>query len=133
MFFELREVIFEKLTDKLVETLQQVKQITVTLDKVTCVGVSYTVIMTYFFWHGRIPCVLNDLKVMTSVDGDGHGSAIMLTTTLMQSLKITSEVLGRKLCHVVYDGVYADTYERVRGGGSLSLVCHLEEHLELEP
>ena len=57
----------------------------------------------------------------------------MLTTTLMQSLKITSEAIGRKLRHVVYDGVYADTLERVRGGGSLSLVGHLEEHLGLEP
>ena len=133
VFFQLRDVVFEKLTDQLVETLHNVNLLTVTLDKVTCVNVSYTVIVSYFFWEGRVRCVLNELKVMSSVDGDGEGSAIMLATALMQSLRLTKASLARILRHVVYDGVYADTSERVRGGGSLSLVAHLTAYLGLEP
>ena len=38
-FFELREVVFEKLTKEVVDIISNVDIISVTLDKVTCIGV----------------------------------------------------------------------------------------------
>ena len=117
---------------KVIEIISKVDLIAATLDKGTCCGVAYTVIVIYFWWEGTIHCVQNELKVITSTDGDGEGSAVMLALSLMNTLHLSKVSLSKKLCHLTYDGVYADSSERTRGGGGLSLVAHLEEFLLVE-
>ena len=56
MFFELRKLIYDELFVECKQLFENVCNISVTLDKVTCAGVPYTVIFTYFFYEGRIHC-----------------------------------------------------------------------------
>ena len=59
-FFRLRNVIFDTLAEKTKNFFsQKVEDIAVTLDKVTVKRTSYTVIMTYFFYEGKIHVILN--------------------------------------------------------------------------
>ena len=71
------------------------------------------------FWKGQLKVFLNDLFVMSTENLDGPGAAKMLCDCLMQTLGLGKEELAEKLEHIVFDGVYADTADRVRGGGSL--------------
>ena len=60
---------------------------------------------------------------------DAKGTALMVIDNLKKSLGISVDQLISKLVHFVYDGVYADSLERVYGGGSLSLSRSVETHL----
>ena len=53
----------------------------------------------------------------------------MLCVSLMHTLGLLRKKLGMLLKHLTYDGVYASSQERVRGGGSLNLVKHVEVFL----
>ena len=54
------------------EKFKQVKSACSTLDKVTIARIPYTVLLTYFFWDGRIHCTLNSLHVMSTKDYDAN-------------------------------------------------------------
>ena len=82
------------------------KDIAVTLDKVTVHRVSYTVIMTYFFQNGKIHVILNKLQELTSVDYSGMETASMVVAVLKETLGLTDTQLARILRHFVYVGVY---------------------------
>ena len=103
------------------------------LDKVTIGSTSYTVVVTYFFWHGQIKTVLNALFIMSTDHNDGLGVAEMLCNTLCQTLGLSLEDLRFKLEHVSYDGVYEVPEHRVRGGGGLGLINHVADFLNLGP
>ena len=132
-YFELRSVFHNKLNQKIKEIMKSVKFISVSLDKVTVGGVAFTVIVTYYFWHGELKVFMNELYIMTSDMGDGEGAAKMLCQSLMKTLGLSLEELGEKLEHLAFDGVYADTADRVRGGGSLSLTDHVSNYLGYGP
>ena len=63
---------------------------------------------------------------------DGPGTASMLVRVLKESTGWSRYQLSQKLVHMTYDGVFAETSERVRGGGSLSLRTHVCTELGLE-
>ena len=63
MYFEIRDMVYEKLSSKIKEIIKMCETIGATLDKVTIGGVSYTVIITYYFWE-----VLNEFFVMNTSD-----------------------------------------------------------------
>ena len=66
IFFEIREMAYEKLRKIIFQIFEDVLTINVSLDKITLDGRTFTALVT-FFWHlGRLKCVLNDLLVMTS-------------------------------------------------------------------
>lgn len=64
---------------------------------------------------------------MNPEEYSGAGAAEMLGKVLMTSLGLSKEDVAEKFCHGTYDGVYATTQERVRGGGSLNLIHHFAE------
>ena len=106
--------------------------ITVTLDKVTVQRTSYTVILTFFFYEGKIHIILNKLAKLSTDEYDAEGTAEMLVQTLVETLGITRTRLASVLVHFVYDGVYATKDERVSGGGCLELKNHVAELLGLD-
>ena len=133
LYFELRSLVFDKMTSKVKEMIQNVETIGCTLDKVTIGGVSYTVIVTFFFWEGCIKTVLNALFVMSTELMDGAGTAKMLVNTLINTLGLPYEQLRLRLEHLSYDGVYEQPLHRIRGGGGLSLIDHVRDYLQLGP
>ena len=130
-FFSIREIAFDKLTEKVRENFKSVKSACFTLDKVTVRRTPFTVIMTYFFFEGRIHVLLNSVHKMKVEEYDGRGSAEMVGNVLMKSLGLTREEVGKIFRHGIYDGVYASTDERVAGGGSLSLMHHFADWCQL--
>lgn len=132
-FFGLRTAIHDKLTSKIKNMMKNVKFITVTLDKVTIQRKSFMVIVTYFFHEGSICVLVNKLEKLTLQDYDGPGTADMLLRCLEETLGIPRHELGVKLVHATFDGVFAEKSQRVRGGGSLSLVSNLVDLLNLPP
>ena len=98
-----------------------IKDIAVTLDKVTTQRVSYTCLLTYYFYDGIIYCMLNKLMTMGENDYDSEGSARAVVEGLTETLGISKSRLADLLRHFSYDGVYANKEERVAGGGSLNL------------
>ena len=56
----------------------------------------------------------------------------MVVDTLCETLGLSKSKLSRILKHFVYDGVYADKEERVKGGGCLELKKHVAEVLGLD-
>ena len=129
VYFELRKVFHEMMSDKIKEVIKSVSMISVSLDKVTVGGVPFTVVCTYYFWKGELKVFMNELTIMTSKQYDGSGTAEMLCMCLMKTLGLSKEELAEKLEHLCFDGVYANTEERVRGGGSLSLPQCVAEYL----
>ena len=123
-FFEIREHAFKLLTTNIISSFKQVKSFSVTLDKVTCGHFPYTVIMTYFFWDGKIHILLNRVQPMSSWDYEGKGAANMVINTLKDTLGMSTATLAQKCHHFSYDGVYATNEERYKGGGSLKLTEH---------
>ena len=94
--------------------------------------VSYMVILTYFFHDGQIFIYLNRLEKLQEADYDGPGTAAMLVKVLRDTTGWSRPQLADRLVHITYDGVFAETDERVRGGGSLSLRSHVCTELGLE-
>ena len=132
MFFEIKDLIYDELTERIVKIIEDVDDLAVTLDKVTIGSKSYTVVVTYYFYNGAIHCLLNKLYIMGSKDGDGESTAEFLVMTLMETLRMTKAVLSTKLKHIAYDGVYELSEERTRGGGGLSLIDHVADVLGVE-
>ena len=106
---------------------KSVTSASLTLDKVTVSRIAYTVLVSFFFHEGEIAAVLNDLRVMKSTEYDGANTASMVGLDLVASLGIKREQIGEIFHHTIYDGVYANAEERVRGGGCLSLNKHFAE------
>ena len=131
-FFSLRSLIFEKVTQRIKTLFEKVESFSVTLDKVTVNRVSFTVIVTYFFWEGSIHVLLNKLVKISTTEYDGPGTASMVISCLTETLGLTRTQLASKLVHFCYDGVYATEEQRVRGGGSLSLIRHVAEQLDMD-
>ena len=132
-FFRLKNIIFDSVTEKnKLFFKENVQNISVTLDKVTVKRRSYTVIMTYFFFDGKIHVILNKLQKLSTNEYDGRGTANMVVNTLCETLGFSKTKLSRVLKHFVYDGVYADKEERIAGGGSLELKKNVADILGLE-
>lgn len=132
-YFYLRDVAFEKLGNTVKKMVSKAHVISVTLDKVTVGSTSYMVILTYFFNDGRIHAVLNEIHPMKSKELSGEGTADLVIQSLQKTLGMSEEELVEQLEHLVFDGVYEEPENRPRGGGSLSLVSHLTEMLQLGP
>ena len=130
-FFDIRNVAYEKLLEMIKTIFRHIDSFTVTLDKVTVGRISYTVVLTYFFFEGRIYVILNKLVHLTTKDYDGEGTAKMLLDCLVETTGLPVSVIAVKLKHITYDGVYCEPEEQIRGGGSLSLRTHLEKLLGL--
>ena len=131
-FYDIRNLADEKLSHQIKMIFKDVKAFSVTLDKVTVGRISYTVVLSYFFYDGRIHVVLNKLVHLSSKDYDGPGTAKMLLDCLVETTGLTESQISLRLVHLIYDGVYSEQYERIRGGGSLSLRTNLETKLGLQ-
>ena len=132
-FFDLRKVIFDEHSKRIKKFFKDnVKHITITLDKVTVESTSYMVILTYFFFGGEICMCLNKLEKMSEDEYDGEGTAVMIVRVLEETLGYDRFGLAQVLVHFVYDGVFANKEERVGGGGSLSLRREMCKQLGLE-
>ena len=131
-FFEIRDSTFEVVVQKMQKFFRDnIKNITASLDKVRVNHVSYTVLITYFFWDGILHCVLNELTILSLDDYDSQGTARMVVESLTRTLGYSRTQLANVLRHFAYDGVYASPEERVAGGGCLSLVENVTEELGL--
>ena len=128
-FFILRDIYHKILQDRVHQMFENVDEFSFTLDKVTVDRQSFTVLISFFFSNGEIKCFLNKVIKMDSSMYDAKGTALMVIDNLKKSLGISIDQLRSKLVHFVYDGVYADSLERVYGGGSLSLSRSVETHL----
>ena len=131
VFYSIREIVFDKLTESVKDRFQKVKNACFTLDKVTVRRTPFTVIMTYFFSGGKIHVLLNSVHKMKVEEYSGRGSAEMIGKTLMASLGLSKAQVGEKFRHGTYDGVYAMAEERVAGGGSLNLMLHFADWCQL--
>ena len=131
-YFDIREKVFHELTNSVRESFKSVKSFSVTLDKVTTGHVPYTVIMTYYFYDGKIHILLNSVYPMKSHEYDGEGTASMVIQVLQDTLNLSKEAIASKCHHFVTDGVYATDEERLSGGG-LQLVNHFAKLLGLHP
>ena len=132
-YFYLRDVVFLKLNESVKDMVRKTKVISVTLDKVTVSSTSFMVLLTYFFFNGKIHVVLNEIHPMKTEELTGEGTADLVIKCLQRTLGMSSDEIREKLEHLVFDGVYEETENRPKGGGSLSLVSHLTEKLGLGP
>ena len=136
-FFKIRDVIFEVVSEKVRDWFVQdgpgcIDDIAITLDKVTVNRVSFTVLLTYFFWEGKIYVLLNKLNVMNEDEYDSEGTARAVVEVLLLTLGVSKTRLANLLRHFAYDGVYATDEERVGGGGSLNLIYYVALELDLD-
>ena len=88
--------------------------------------------MTYFFSSGKLYVILNKLQKLSTKDYNAEGTAKMVIETLCETLGYTKSKLSNVLKHFVYDGVYANSEERVSGGGSLELRKYVIKELNLK-
>ena len=65
-----------------------IKEIAVTLDKVTVQRVSYTCLLTYYFYGGVIYYMLNKLMTIEEDDYNSEGTARSVVDALCQTLGI---------------------------------------------
>ena len=121
-FFQLREIIYDNLLESIKEKLRYVRSFSFSLDKVTIRLVPYTVLVTYFYFKGKLHIYLNSIHPMKSFEYSGEETAKFVGEELMRTLGLTRNEVASKVTHGVYDGVYASREERVRGGGSLRKV-----------
>ena len=134
IFFTLRSDVFEVVSGIVKKMFaEDVTEFASTLDKVTVQSRSFTVLLSFFFYHGRIHCLLNDLINMDPEDYDSAGTARFISEKLQATLGYTRTKLSEKLLHFSYDGVYATKDQRVAGGGSLDLPGAVSQVLGLEP
>ena len=134
-FFDIRELVFEVLTEKTKLFFGPggcVDNIGVTLDKVTVFHISYTAMCTYYFYHGWLHIIVNELFVMKEDDYCSVGTARAVVSSLMRTLGVSRTRLAKILRHMAYDGVYATKEQRTAGGGSLSLIIFVARELGLE-
>ena len=133
-FFEIRDDCFEIVSEDIKTFFNsgKVTEISCTLDKVTVNHVSYMVLLTFFFYQGRIFCLLNKLATLDVESYDSPGTANLVVTHLGETLGLSVQRLSEVLVHFSYDGVFASSEERVDGGGSLELVLFVERELQLE-
>ena len=132
MFFKLRNVVFDILSEKTIDFFNDIKYISVSLDKVTVKRTSFTVITTYYFHEGKLHVVLNKLEIMKKKEEfSAEGTAQMVVNTLKETLGFSNTKLAFVLKHFVYDDVYATTEEKIHGGGSLNLTKHIASILGL--
>ena len=100
-FFELRDDCFEVVTG-LVQNLfksGKVTELAATLDKVTVQHRSYTVLLTFFFFEGKIYNLLNSLLKMGEEDYDSSGTARLVINNMMVTLGLTRTQLARLQLH----------------------------------
>ena len=114
-FFSIRDIVFNKFSETLKDKLKSVENACFTLDKVTVRRQPFTVLMTYFFFEGKIHVLLNSVHKMKDSEYDGPGSAEMVGKVLMASLNLSKQEVAQKFRHATYDGVYATRDERVSG------------------
>ena len=113
MFFTLRDVVYDIVKKDIQDFFRdekpetKIRDIAVTLDKMTIQHISYTVILAYFFRRGRIYCICVDVVVMNPEDYDSEGAARMVINSVCTSLGISRNRLIDILRHFAYDGVYA--------------------------
>ena len=69
------------------------------MDKVTVQSRSFTVLLTYFFYEGKIYCLLNSLLKMGEEDYDSEGTARMIISEMSKTLGLTRTQLSKKLLH----------------------------------
>ena len=98
-FFDIREATFEVVSEKMRTFFKKINHIAVSLDKVTVHHISYCVIITYFFWDGKIHVVLNELAVLTVDDYDSVGTAAMVIRSLTSTTGFTRTQLANRLRH----------------------------------
>lgn len=130
-YFKIRELAHKNMTTKIQNMFQSVKSCSVTLDKVTTTH-SYQVILTFFFWEGKIHIYLNKVDKLTTKDYDGPGTAKRVAQVLRETLGASNDTLAQKVKHFTYDGVYCTQEERAYGGGSLSLINYFAEEIGLQ-
>ena len=70
-----------------------------TLDKVTVYHKSYTVLLTFFFFDGKIYCALNELILLAEDEYDSVGTARMVVRSLMETLGLTRTKVASLLVH----------------------------------
>ena len=134
-FFEIRDIIYEVVTEKihfLFNNPGLIMNISVSLDKVTVFNIPYLAVCTYYFFGGRLRVLINGLIIMEEDDYSGQGTAEVVGKFLMETLGISKSRLSLILRHMPYDGVYATTAQRTAGGGSLNLIRWMEMFLGVE-
>ena len=104
MVFKVINIAFVKVSKKTRKWFENVKNIAVSLDKVSVHRTSFTAITTYFFYQGKIHVILNKLEKMKSEEYSAEGTAHMVVNTLMETLGLTKTQLALVLKHFVYDG-----------------------------
>ena len=129
-YFKIRELANSYFEKNFHEIMKNVKAASVTIDKVTTTH-AYQVIITFFFYEGRIHCYLNKIDHLDTKDYDAPGTARKVAHILRKSLGLTDDGLARVIKHFIYDGVYATAEERVAGGGSLSLIHYFATEIGL--
>ena len=67
--------------------------------KVTVQSRSSCVLLTYFFYNGKIYCLLNELLKMGEEDYDSDGTAKMVVSEMSKTLGLTRTQLAKKLLH----------------------------------
>jgi hypothetical protein len=100
-FYEIQDDSFEIVSEE-IKTLfssGKVTELAATLDKVTINHTSFTVLITFFFYEGRIFCCLNKLVSMTVDSYDARGTAHMVVTSLMETMGLTRTRLATLLTH----------------------------------
>jgi hypothetical protein len=100
-FFELRDDCFEVVTEKVQMLFKsdKVTELSATLDKVTIQHRSFTVLLTFFFYGGKIYCVLNSLLKMAEEDYNATGTARMVVNNMKETLGLSRTQLASKLLH----------------------------------
>ena len=73
------------------------------------------------FFQWKISVVLYEIYAMHTDKLDGEETADLVINCLQKMLGLSLEDISEKLEHLVFDGVYEETENRTRGGGSLSL------------
>ncbi len=77
-------------------------ELSVTLDKVTVCHISYTVLLTFFFYNGRIYCYLNKLATIPPENYNAEGTASLVVSTLTETLGLSWSRLANLLVHFWY-------------------------------
>ena len=60
---------------------------------------SFTVLLTYFFYEGKIYCLLNSLLKMGEDNYNSAGTARMIVSEMSKALGITRTQPSKKLLH----------------------------------